>query len=71
MPVVTIGENIAIRRMKYKEKPLIGKVTAIKESSVVIDWLIGSYSGMWKEWRGRSEGKSVIYSDKIPYYFKI
>lgn len=42
-------------------------MTAVKASCVVIDWLIGSYSGMWREWRGRSEGKSIVYSDEICY----
>ena len=22
---------------------------------------------MWREWRGRSEGKSIVYSDEIGY----
>ena len=65
---IAIGEFIAVRCKKYNDKPLIGRVTAVNsgKQSVTIDWLIGSYSGMWREWRGRSEGKSIVYSDDIP-----
>ena len=50
---------------KYHDRPLLGRVTAVKQDVVTIDWMVGSYSGVWREWRGRSEGKSVIYSDNI------
>ena len=53
---------LAVRCEKYKEKPLHGKVTAVKASCVLIDWLIGIYSGMWREWRG---GRIFVYSDRI------
>ena len=43
-------------------------MTAVNNQSVTIDWLVGSFSGMWREWRGRSGGKSIIYSDTIPFY---
>ena len=32
-----------------------------KEQCVVMDWYIGSYSGTWREWKGRDQGKSVVF----------
>jgi len=58
---------VAVRSAKYTEKPLIGQVTAVNEGNITINWYIGTYSGNWKEWKGRQEGKPVIFSDSIPY----
>lgn len=63
--VLTIGQYVAVRCDKYKERPLIGCITQICEKTVDINWMIGSYSGVWKEWKGRSEGKCVTFSDTI------
>jgi len=49
----------------YKERPLIGKVTEKGEDEVVMDWYIGSYSGTWREWKGRDNGKTVVFSQTI------
>lgn len=29
--------------------------------------MVGSYSGIWKAWRGRANGKTVRFTDKIPF----
>ena len=63
---VAVGEMIAVRSNKYRERPLLGRITTVKQDTVVFDWLVGSYSGTWKDWRGRENGKSVIYSDELP-----
>jgi len=62
---VAIGETIAVQSNKYCEHPLLGYVTSVKRDTVVFDWLVGSYSGTWKEWRGRGKGRSIIYSDEL------
>jgi len=49
----------------YKEHPLIGKVTEKRQDEVVMDWYIGSYSGTWREWKGRDNGKTVVFSQTI------
>ena len=59
------GEYIAVVSNKYDDRPLLGRVTGVKQDKVIIDWMVGSYSGTWREWRGRSGGKAVIYSDTI------
>ena len=50
---------------KYSDRPLLGRVTGVMQDNVIIDWMVGSYSGIWREWRGRSGGKAVIFSDTI------
>ena len=52
---------------KYGERPLIGRITEINEKNVNINWMIGSYSGVWKEWKGRSEGRYITFADTIPW----
>ena len=57
---------VAVRSTKYPDRPLIGRVIAIGEDDVQIEWMVGTYSGSWKEWKGREGGKTVIYKDSIP-----
>ena len=59
---------MAVKCDKYQERPLIGKITALDHDTdnATIEWYVGTYSGMWKQWRGRKDGKPVIFSDVIP-----
>ena len=57
---------IAVRCSKYQERSLIGCVINLTGREVVFDWMVGSYSGTWKEWRGREDGKLVVFSDSVP-----
>ena len=50
---------------KYDDRPLLGRVTGVMQEEVMIDWMVGSYSGSWREWRGRSGGKAVVFTDTI------
>ena len=47
----------------------MGRVTVVNESNgtIEMDWMVGSYSGHWKEWKGREQGKSVIFAESIPF----
>ena len=56
-PICTIEDYIAVCCEKYDDKPLLGKVTGTEETFVMIDWMVGTYSGTWREWRGRKEGR--------------
>lgn len=56
---------MAVKSKKYKDRPLLGRVKEVG-TDIVIEWFMGSYSGTWKEWRGRSGGKAVTYTDSIP-----
>lgn len=63
-----MGELIAVYTAKFTERPLIGRVTSVDDIDKVVrfEWMIGTYTGTWKEWRGRKEGKSVIFTDSVP-----
>ena len=61
---VQLGDFIVMTSTKYKEKPLIGQVTSTGHN-ITIDWYIGTYSGTWKPWRGREDGKTVTYRETI------
>ena len=32
---------------------------------VEIEWMVGTYSGLWKQWKGSEGGKTVVFTDKI------
>ena len=57
---------MAVKCDKYQEQPLIDKITAFDTDNATIEWYVGTYSGMWKQWQGRKDGKPVIFSDVIP-----
>jgi len=56
---------VAVLSRKYSERPLLGKVTAIFENEIQTDWMVGTYSRVWWEWKGRIEGKPAVFNDKI------
>lgn len=49
---------------KYKDRPLIGKYAKPKGDKFLIEWMLGTYSGRWKVWKGR--GDQVGYTDVLP-----
>ena len=57
---------IAVNSQKYPDRPLIGRVTEVTSKNVKLEWMIGTYSGTWKEWRGREDGEEVVYTDVVP-----
>ena len=52
-----IGECVAVLSDKYDKRTLLGRITAGLDGRN-IQWYM-------KEWKGRHEGKTVIYSDSI------
>ena len=50
----------------YKDRPLLGRVKSIQALKVTIEWLMGSYSGKWREWKGKVGKELVVYTDEIP-----
>ena len=60
-----LGECVAVLSNKYNERPLLGRVTAIFDDEIQMDWMVGTYSGMWRDWKGRVEGKPVVFCDRI------
>ena len=65
MQAINVGMLVAVNIEKYKDRPLIGKVLEVSGDSIVLEWMVGSYSGIWKEWKGREEGEVVTYTDVI------
>ena len=61
------GEYVAVKSDKYDERPLLGRVTASYKNNFQMDWMVGSYSGTWREWKSRSDRKTVIFNDFINY----
>ena len=59
---VNVGDTVALKIMKYHEElPQLGKVVEISESSVTVDWLIGTYSGTFSFWKEKGKVISEIY----------
>lgn len=65
-PSHKIGELVAVMSDKFHDRPLIGSITKIREKDVEIGWYIGTYSGLWKKWMGREDGKVIQITDNIP-----
>ena len=63
--MLTQGEYVALNLAKYSDHPLIGRITDVQGRDVTVEWMVGTYSGQWREWKGREGGKSVVYSDIV------
>ena len=38
----------------------------MNNKKVKLEWMTGTYSGSWKEWRGREDVEQVVYTDVAP-----
>ena len=56
---------MAVVSEKYTDRPLIGKVLEVNGSKFTIGWYVGTYSGIWKTWKGRVQGKTTNFTDEI------
>ena len=59
---------MAVKSTKYCERPLIGKICDIDtpdSGRVEMEWMVGTYSGPWKEWKEREGGKTVVFTENI------
>ena len=65
MQMPKVGEFVAIKSPKFTERPLIGCVTSISSTTVIINWYVESYSGTWKVWKGCENGKPMIFQEVI------
>ena len=61
------GQYIAVNCHKYDERPLIRQITTTddKKCTATIDWLIRTYTGTCRVWKGREGRRSVIMTDEI------
>ena len=69
-PSHKIGELVAVMCDKFRDRPLIGSITKIREKDVEIGWYVhvGTYSGLWKKWMGQEDGKVIQITDNIPHH---
>ena len=53
-----VGEFVALRLFKYNDEiPQIGKVVELDEMNVTIEWWIGTFRDIWRQWK---EKKNVV-----------
>ena len=58
-PLPSVGGYVALRCFKYKDFiPQIAKVRRISESDIEVEWLDGTYTGIWVPWKDR--GKVIV-----------
>jgi hypothetical protein len=56
LDLVNIGNFVALKIQSYcDELPQIGKVVVINETSVTVDWLVGTYSSTFSYWKEKGE----------------
>ena len=59
---VNVGNYLSLKiKQYYEDLPQIGKVVKINDSSVTVDWLVGSYSGTFGFWRERGKVIREVY----------
>ena len=59
---VKVGCYVTLKCDKYREwAPQIGKITAIDNSTVTIDWLEGTYTNTWNYWKYRDKPVSEVF----------
>ena len=62
---VCVSDYVAMKIERYRQElPQIGKVKEINSSTVTVEWLIGSYSGIFMFWKERG----VIICDSSRRY---
>ena len=51
-PLPSVGDYVALKCFKYKDfVPQIAKLCNISESDVEVEWLDGTYTGIWVLWK--------------------
>ena len=60
------GDFVAVISDKYNDRPLIGHITKIGQTDIQIDWYIGTYTGIWRPWKGRDGRNTVTFTETIP-----
>ena len=44
-----VGEVVAVRSTKFKDRPLLGRVKNIKSKYIDIELMMGTYRGKWRD----------------------
>lgn len=61
------GSLVALYVPKYRDElPLIGKVSSTENSNELeVEWMVGTYSGVWKTCKRREGRNSVPWKEKV------
>ena len=58
------GDYVTLKCQKYKEfLPQIGKVVAVSDATIKVEWLEGDYEEEFKFWKGR---RGKIVTEEFP-----
>ena len=57
---------MAVYCPKYVELPQIGGLLSADDSSVEVEWWLGTYSGTWQVWKNRKARKYAIVTEILP-----
>jgi len=62
-PVPVVGSFAAVCCCKYKDyNPQIGKVKSFDETSIILEWMDGTYNSTWIFWKQRGK----IITETLP-----
>ena len=59
------GEIVALRCVKYNERPQLGQVLEVKDT-VTIKWYDGTWSSKWKVYTYRNGRQMVAWIETLP-----
>ena len=63
------GDFVALRLSKYEDEiPQIGRVVAVDEMSVTIEWWVGNYNSTWICWKQRGEPVKETFTKNTVIY---
>ena len=62
------GEIVALRCLKYQERPQLGMVLQVADDEVTIKWYDGSWSGRWKVYTYKESRNSepIAWVETLP-----
>ena len=62
------GEIVALRCLKYQERPQLGMVLQVADDEVTIKWYDGSWSGRWKVYTYKESQNSepIAWVETLP-----
>lgn len=70
---VNPGDVIAVIDRSHDDRPQLGNVTAVTEDSVQLNWLLGTYTSVFKPYKvgGKVVTASIPFHDVIMYDIKL
>ena len=60
------GEIVALRCVKYNERPQLGQVLEVKKEKATIKWFDGTWSSEWKVYNYKDGRKTLAWVETLP-----